>query len=174
GNPDPVLLLRRVRGRVGAGDGDAKEPRIQRALADRDVLFRRGHLHPAGRLLHRRHPDPGVRGRHHGALPLRDHAPEPGERLRGGLPQRSLAGRRGGDGAGDVRRAHQRLRARLQPAAGAGGRARRAGERAGHERHGGAHRDAAVPGLHDPAAGHGHPTADRVRGGGGPRQAQGV
>ena len=52
-------------------------------LADRVVWRAGGPLRAARRSVHRRHADHRVRGRHHGALPLRGHAAERAARGRG-------------------------------------------------------------------------------------------
>ena len=70
----PLLRVRGPGRGLRAGGGGAAQPDLQRLRPHRDALLAVRDLRPAGLALHRRAAGGGLRGRHHGALPLRAHA----------------------------------------------------------------------------------------------------
>src|SRR5204862_388403 len=139
----------------------ASQSRGQRPVAGRHAVLARGAVRPARCAVHRRAPGAGIRRRHHGAVPVRDHA-----------AQSRPAGTHGPEGSGGpggrraARRAPPRAAARAAPGGAAPGDGARAGGR-GARRGGagdGAGRGAAVVrrlprALRD----HEHPAARRDR-----------
>ena len=75
---DAILfyVARRARARLRPGGGRPAQPDLQRLRADRHPLLAVRDLRPPGLALHRRAAGRRLRGRDHGAVPLRAHAAE--------------------------------------------------------------------------------------------------